>query len=102
MLLIITQVTLHTFITWAPFHLESGLDGGDGGDDGSVRHDGSVHVHFLGGGNGGADGQGVVGAARLLCFHVQQLEGAGTKREPNGTFRQRLDARRNVDYLMYA
>lgn len=40
--------------TWTAIEFKSGLDRRDGGDDGSVWHDGSVHVNFLGGGERGA------------------------------------------------
>lgn len=67
--------------TWTSFQLEARLDSGDGGDDGSVRHDGPVHIHLLGGGNRGADWQSVVGAARLFCFHILQLEEAAERKK---------------------
>lgn len=73
--------------TWTSFQLESRLESRDGGDDGSVWHDGSVHIHFLGGGNRGADWQSVMGAARLFCFHIQQLEEPAGKKK-NGIFSQ--------------
>lgn len=57
--------------TWTAVQFQSRLDGGDRGDDGSVWHDGSVHVHFLGGGVEGTKWQSIAG---LLCFHIQQLE----------------------------
>lgn len=59
--------------TRAAIEFHSRLDGSDGGDDGPVWHDGSVYVHFLGGGERGADWQSIVGTAQLLCFYVQQL-----------------------------
>lgn len=40
--------------TWTAIQFESRLDSGDGGDNGSVWHDGSVHVDLLGGGERGA------------------------------------------------
>lgn len=40
--------------TWTAIQFESRLDGRDGGDDGSVWHDGPVHVDLLGGGERGA------------------------------------------------
>lgn len=40
--------------TWTAFQFESRLNSGDSGDDGSIWHDGSVHVDFLGGGERGA------------------------------------------------
>lgn len=36
--------------TWAAFHFKSRLDSCHSGDDGSIWHDGSIHVDFLGGG----------------------------------------------------
>ena len=58
--------------TWTSLQLQSRLDSRDCGDDGSVRHDGPVHIHFLGGGNRRAGWQSIMGAGRL--FHIQQLE----------------------------
>lgn len=62
--------------TWAAFHFKSWLDSCHSGDDGSIWHDGSVHVDFLGGGEWGTKWQSIVGIASLLCFSVQQLEGS--------------------------
>lgn len=36
--------------TWAAVKFKSRLDGRNSGDDGSIWHDGSVHIDFLGGG----------------------------------------------------
>lgn len=41
-------------VTWTAIEFKSGLDRRDGGDNGSVWHDGSVHINFLGGGERGA------------------------------------------------
>lgn len=60
--------------TWTAFQFKSRLDGGDGGDNGPIWHDGSVHIDFLGGGEWGTKWQSIGGAARLLCFHIKQLE----------------------------
>lgn len=60
--------------TWTAVQFESRLDGGDRGYDGSIRHDGSVHVDFLTRGEGGTKWQSIVGAAWLFCFHIHQLE----------------------------
>lgn len=67
------RLTLATCSTWTAIHLQSGLDGCHGGDDGSVWHDGAIHIHLLGRGERGAQQQGIVGARRLLGFYVQQL-----------------------------
>lgn len=75
---LIARLTWHStslcMFTWTAFQFESRLDGCDSGDDGSIRHDGSVHINFLGGCEWGAKWQSIVGAARLLCFQIQQLE----------------------------
>lgn len=67
--------------TWTALHLEPRLDGGDGGDDGSVWHDGAIHVNLLGRGERGAQQQGIVGTGGLLGLQQLQLRNVEVKRK---------------------
>lgn len=60
--------------TWTALQFQSGLDRRYSGDDGSIRHDGSVHVDFFGGGERGARWW-----AEFLSFHIEQLSGLSKK-----------------------